>query len=201
MASEWAVGDRVRAFLPNLYRTLTGPSQTAKSGGRSWVDEGGHERTRGVSAGEHIRWQGVALGWLVALPAGLLLGPLLRVVYDAMTGSVVTPEKFTSGLVIVSLVSGFLAYLFGGYAAGRFARRAGGLHGAITAMVGALAGTVLGAFGVIVSGGILVALIGLGFDDVTVPTALALFFAYLFGGYIGGKLGEPSQPAMRHPDD
>src|SRR5215213_1130772 len=150
-----------------------------------------------VNAGGNIRWEGVALGWLVALPAGLLLGPLLRAAYDALTGSAVTPEKFTSGLVIVSLVSGFLAYLFGGYVAGRFARRAGGLHGAITATVGALAGAVLGAFGV-VSGGILVALIGLGFDEVTASTALALFLAYLFGGYIGGKLGEPPEPAMRH---
>jgi hypothetical protein len=155
----------------------------------------------GVSAGEHIRWQGVALGWLVALPAGLLLGPLVRAVYDATTGSVVTPEEFTSGLVIVSLVSGFLAYLFGGYVAGKVARNAGGLHGAITAVVGAMAGAILGALGVVVSGGIIGALIGLGFDELTASTALALFLAYLFGGYIGGKLGEPSKPAMRHPDN
>jgi hypothetical protein len=154
-----------------------------------------------VSVGGNIRWEGVALGWLVALPAGLLLGPLLRAAYDTMTGTMVTPGKFTSGLVIVSLVSGFLAYLFGGYVAGKFARRAGGLHGAITAIVGAVAGAVLGAFGIVVSGGILVALIGLGFGKVTVSTALALFLAYLFGGYIGGKLGEPSEPAMRHLDN
>ena len=154
-----------------------------------------------MSAREVIRWEGVALGWLVALPAGLLISPLLRAAYDAMTGSVVTPEKFTSGLVIVSLVSGFLAYLFGGYVAGKFARRAGGLHGAITAVVGAVAGAVLGAFGIVVSGGILVVLIGLGFDGVTASTALALFLAYLFGGYVGGKLGEPSEPAMRHLDN
>jgi hypothetical protein len=154
-----------------------------------------------VSAGENIRWEGVALGWLVALPAGLLLGPISRAAYDALTGSVVTPEKVTSGLVIVSLVSGFLSYLFGGYVAGKFARRAGGLHGAITAIIGAVAGAVLGAFGIVVSGGILVALIGLGFDEVTASTALALLLAYLFGGYIGGKLGEPSEPAMRQPDN
>jgi hypothetical protein len=151
-----------------------------------------------VSAGENIRWEGVALGWLVALPSGLLLGPLFRAAYDALTGSVVMPGKFTSGLVIVSLVSGFLAYLFGGYVAGRFARRAGGLHGAMTAVLGAVAGAALAAFGVAVSGGILVALVGLGFGEVTAATALALFLAYLFGGYVGGKLGEPSRPAMRH---
>jgi hypothetical protein len=154
-----------------------------------------------VRAGGNIRWEGVVLGWLVAFPAGLLLGPPLRAAYDAMTGSVVTPERFTAGLVIVSLVSGFLAYLFGGYVAGKFARRAGGLHGAITATVGAVVGAVLSAFGIVVSGGILVALIGLGFGEVTALTALALFLAYLFGGYIGGKLGEPSEPAMRHLDN
>jgi hypothetical protein len=150
-----------------------------------------------VSAGENIRWTSVALGWLVALPAGLLLGPLLRRAYDALTGSAVTPGKLTPGLVIVSLVSGFMAYLFGGYVAGKFARKAGGLHGAITAVLGTVTCAVLGAFGVAVSGGILVALTELGFGEVTASTSLVLFFAYLFGGYVGGKLGEPSEPAMR----
>ena len=154
-----------------------------------------------MSAGENIRWESVALGWLVAIPAGLVLGPLLRGGYDALTGSAVTPGKLTSGLVIVSVVSGFLAYLFGGYVAGRFARRAGGLHGAMTAVLGAATGAVLGALGVAVSGGILVALFGLGFGEVTASTALALFLAYLFGGYVGGKLGEPSEPAVRRLND
>jgi hypothetical protein len=148
-----------------------------------------------------IRWDGVALGWLVAIPAGLLLSPLLREAYDALTGASLLPGKLTSGLVIVSLVSGFLAYLFGGYVAGKFARRAGGLHGAMTAILGVAASAILGTFGVAVSGGILVTLIGLGFGEVTASTALALFVAYLFGGYIGGKLGEPSEPAVRRPDD
>jgi hypothetical protein len=150
--------------------------------------------------GESVRWESVAVGWLVALPTGLLLSPLLRAVYDATTGSVVTPEKITSGLVIISIVSGFLAYLSGGFVAGKLARKAGGLHGAITAMVGAVAGAVLGALGIAVSGGMLVALLGLGFGKITVSAALALFMAYLFGGYVGGKLGEPSRPAVRHLD-
>ena len=141
------------------------------------------------------------MGWLAGIPAGLLLSPILREVYDVLTGASVMPGKLTSGLVIVSLVSGFLAYLFGGYVAGKFARRAGGLHGAMTAILGAATGAVLAAFGVAVSGGILVTLIGVGFGEVTASTALALFLAYVFGGYIGGKLGEPSEPAMRHLDD
>jgi len=119
----------------------------------------------------------------------------LRGAYNALTGAAVTPGKFTSGLVTVSIVSGFLTYLFGGYVAGKFARRSGGLHGAMTAILGAATGAILGAFGV--SGGILIALIGLSFGEVTAPTAIALFLAYLFGGYVGGKLGEPSEPAMR----
>ncbi len=154
-----------------------------------------------MSAGENIRWESVALGWLVAIPAGLVLGPLLRGAYDALTGSAVTPGKLTPGLVIVSVVSGFLAYLLGGYVAGRFARRAGGLHGAMTAVLGAATGAVLGALGVAVSGGVLVALFGLGFGEVTASTALALSLAYLFGGYVGGKLGEPSEPAVRRLND
>jgi hypothetical protein len=148
-----------------------------------------------------IRWEGVALGWLVAIPAGLLLSPILREAYDSLTGASVMPGKLTSGLVIVSLVSGFLTYLFGGYVAGKFAPRAGGLHGAMTALLGAATGAVLATFGIAASGGVLVALIGVGFGEVTASTALALFLAYLFGGYIGGKLGEPSEPAVRHLDD
>jgi len=151
--------------------------------------------------GESIRWESVALGWLVALPTGLLLGPLVRVAYDALSGTTVTPEKFTSGLAIVSLVSGFLAYLLGGYVAGKFARRAGGLHGAMTAILGAVASVVLGAFGIVASGGILVALLGLGFGKITLSAALALFIAYVFGGYVGGKLGEPSKPAVQRLDN
>jgi hypothetical protein len=153
-----------------------------------------------VSAGGNIRWEGVVLGWLVALPAGLLLGPLLRGAYATLTGFAVTTGKLTSGLVIVSFVSGFLAYLFGGYVAGRFARRAGGLHGAMTAILGAAIGALLGTFGLAVSGGGLVALIRLGFGGVTVSSAIALLLACLFGGYVGGKLGESSEPAVRRTD-
>ncbi len=141
------------------------------------------------------------MGWLAAVLAGLLLSLPVRGAYDALTGSSVMSGKFTAGLVIVSLVSGFLTYLFGGYVAGKFARRAGGLHGAITAIVGTATGAILGAFGVAVSGGIVVALIGLGPGEVTALTALALFLVYLFGGYVGGKLGEPSEPAVRRMDD
>jgi hypothetical protein len=153
-----------------------------------------------VSAGGMIRWEGVALGWLVALPTGVLVGPIMRGAYDALTGASVMPGKITSGLVIVSLVSGFLAYLFGGYVAGKFARRAGGLHGAMTAILGIVIGALLGAFGVAVSGGILVTLIGVGFGEGTASTALALFLAYLFGGYLGGKIGEPSEPRVQRFD-
>lgn len=154
-----------------------------------------------MSVGRSIRWDGVAMGWFVAIPAGLLLSPTVRGAYDVLTGASVAPGKFTAGLVIVSLVSGFLACLLGGYVAGRFARQSGGLHGAMAAVLGAATGAVLGAFGVAVSGGLLVALIGLGFGEVTASAALALFLAYLFGGYVGGKLGEPSEPAVRRLED
>jgi hypothetical protein len=154
-----------------------------------------------VIAGRSIRWGSVALGWLAAIPAGLLLSPTVRGAYDALTGTSVLPGKVTAGLVSISLVSGFLSYLFGGYVAGKVARQAGGLHGAMTAILGAATGAILGAFGVAVSGGLLVALIGLGFGEVTALTAVILFLAYLFGGYVGGKLGEPSEAAVRRLED
>ena len=144
---------------------------------------------------------GRSIGLARGHPGGTVVEPALAGAYDALTGASLLPGKLTSGLAIVSLVSGFLAYLFGGYVAGKFARRAGGLHGAMTAILGVAASAILGTFGVAVSGGILVTLIGLGFGEVTASTALTLFVAYLFGGYIGGKLGEPSEPAVRRPDD
>ena len=144
-----------------------------------------------------IRWGGVAIGWLVALLAGLLLSPSVRGLYDVLSGSPVPTEKFTAGLVIVSLLSGFLAYLLGGYVAGRFARRAGGANGAMTAVLGAAMGAALGSLGVASSGGIWVATLSRGSAGLVLAVVVVLFLADLFGGYVGGKLGESPESGIQ----
>lgn len=150
-----------------------------------------------VSAIGNIRWASVVAGSLVAFLAGLLLSPAVRGLYDVLSGVSVTPSKFTAGLVVVSILSGFLAYLLGGYVAGRFARRAGGANGAMTAVLGAAVGTALGSLGVASPGGLRVATMGLGSAGLAFAVLVVVFFADLFGGYVGGKLGEPSESGIQ----
>ena len=52
----------------------------------------------------NIRWASVVAGWLVAFLAGLLLSPPVWGLYDVLSGTSVTPSKFTAGLVFVSVL-------------------------------------------------------------------------------------------------
>lgn len=71
------------------------------------------------SAGGGVRWGAVALGWVVAVLAGIVISPLLRLLYGLFAGPTVGRGEFAAAGVIISLLSGFLAYLLGGYIAGR----------------------------------------------------------------------------------
>lgn len=153
-----------------------------------------------MSIGRTICWRGVGLGWLVAALIFVAINPLVRGLYDLLAGSPVPLQKLSSGLAVVALVSGFLAYLSGGFVAGRLARSAGGLNGAMTAVVGTLVGAALGAMGVSASGGIWVSAMSFGPAEFALLVAAMVFLSDLFGGYIGGKLGEPSKPGVRHQD-
>ena len=52
----------------------------------------------------NIRWASVVAGWLVAFLAGLLLSPPVWGQYDVLSGTSVTPSKFTACLVVVSVL-------------------------------------------------------------------------------------------------
>jgi heme/copper-type cytochrome/quinol oxidase subunit 4 len=103
-----------------------------------------------------VQWGAVAFGWVVAVAAGFLIGLLLRGIYALAAGPATGNEELTAAFVI-SLISGFLAYLAGGYAAGRMAGVSGGLNGAMTAVFGLVLGIVLAiilvVLALIVSGG------------------------------------------------
>ena len=147
------------------------------------------------SRGRGIRWGAAALGWIVASVAGVPLSSAFRFLYGLAVGPPAERGEFTATIVAVSLVSGFVAYLLGGYAAGRVAGTSGGINGAMAAVLGLAVGlvltTVLAAFGVLFSEGVTVPPAGFGFAGAALSAGLLLFLANLMGGYVGGKLGEP----------
>jgi hypothetical protein len=153
------------------------------------------------NAGKGIRWASVALGWLVAAVAGSLISLLFSGLYGLVDEPPAEGGEITAGLVVISLVSGFLAYLAGGFVAGRSAGYSGGLNGAMTAVFGLILGLVVGALlavlGVTFAEGVAMPPANFGLAGDVLLAGLILFLVNLFGGYIGGKLGEPSRPEVR----
>ena len=144
-----------------------------------------------------IHWGAVVLGWGVAVLASFVIGLLLSGLYALMAEA--SAERATATMIL-SLLSGFLAYLLGGYFAGRRAGTSGGLNGAMTAVFGLVVGIVVAIVWIVLS------LIVAGIE--TLPAApvglgqiaggaflagLILFVVNLLGGYLGGKLGEPGR--------
>ena len=153
------------------------------------------------NAGKGIRWGSVALGWLVAVVVGSLTSLLLSGLYGLVDGAPAEGGEITLGFVVISLVSGFLAYLAGGFVAGRSAGYSGGLNGAMTAVFGLALGLVVGAIltvlGVTFSEGVAMPPANFGLAGDVLLAGLVLFLVNLFGGYVGGKLGEPSRPEVQ----
>lgn len=148
-------------------------------------------------AREHgIQWGAVVLGWVVAVLAGLAIGLILNGLYDLVVDAPVRPGRITFGAFFLSLLTGFLAYLVGGYVAGRRAGAAGGINGAMTAVFGLILGIVLTIILVILSvlatggEGLTGAPVGLAGAGGGFFAVLLLFLFNLLGGYVGGKLGE-----------
>jgi hypothetical protein len=147
----------------------------------------------------------VVLGWAVAVFLGILTNIIFRQIYRLLAEPPVEAGELTATAVVLSGVSGFLSYLVGGYAAAKRARYWGGRHGALTAVFGLIVGVVLAVVLVLFG-----AVLGEGVAEVVVPPASVgpisavwafgaiLFLINLFGGLVGGKLGEPSRPDIKH---
>lgn len=146
---------------------------------------------------QETRWGAVALGWIVAMLAGVVISPVLRLLYGLFSAPPVERVELTPALVVISLASGFVAYLIGGYAAARLAGHAGGRHGALTAVYGLIVGIVLAVvfsfFGVLFAEGVAMPPVGFGLAGEALMAGLILFLINLFGGFVGGKLGEPAR--------
>ena len=153
------------------------------------------------NAGEGIRWGSVALGWLVAAVVGSLLSLLFSALYGLVDEPPAESGEVTAGFVVLSLVSGFLAYLAGGFVAGRSAGYSGGLNGAMTAVFGLILGVIVAAIltvlGVTFAEGVAMPPANFGLAGGVLLAGLVLFLVNLFGGFVGGKLGEPSRPEVR----
>jgi hypothetical protein len=143
-----------------------------------------------------IKWGAVALGWVVAVVAGIVINFVLRIIFGLFVEFPPSPTELTVGVIVVSLLSGFLAYLIGGYAAGRSARVSGGLNGAMTAVFGLVLGIILAIifvfFDLVLTGAVALPPVSFGMAGAALIAGLVLFLVNLLGGYIGGKLGEPS---------
>ncbi|MBX6762948.1 MAG: hypothetical protein K6T51_07725 [Rubrobacteraceae bacterium] len=147
---------------------------------------------------KEISLPAMLLGWAVAVVCGGVLERLLRALYVAVTGVAPASGGFSAAVVVVALVAGFLAYLAGGFAASRLAPRRGGLNGAMCAVLGLVLGVILAlilsGFGRYFIGAVALPPVSFGLSGRELLAALGLFLADLFGGYVGGKLGEPPFP-------
>lgn len=143
-----------------------------------------------------VAWGAVALGWLVAMCAGVVVSPVLRLLYGLAVEPPLERSEFTTAIVVVSLLSGFLSHLLGGCVAGRLAGGSGGLNGAMTAVFGLILGIILAAalavFGVVFVEAVALPPATFGLAGAALLADAILFLVNLFGGFVGGKMGEPS---------
>jgi amino acid transporter len=101
------------------------------------------------AGGSGTSWTSVLIGWLAALGASLILSSIVT----AVVGVILTALGFgggaeagTTGLVGVLLML-FLAFLIGGYTAGRMSGRDGSKHGLLVALVALIVTLILALLG------------------------------------------------------
>jgi hypothetical protein len=159
-----------------------------------------------------LLWEAVASGWAIAVLAATVIKLILMLLYGGFAAPPVEYEGLTATVVVISIISGFLSYLIGGYVAAKIARDSGGKHGALTAVFGLFIGITtaitLASLGAVFAKGVTAPPAGFGFADVIPPASFGfaspaliagsiLFLTNLFGGFVGGKLGEPSSPDVK----
>jgi hypothetical protein len=133
---------------------------------------------------ERLNWRAVIWGWAVAIVTGVVVNIVFEGAHVLLFGGeALSTENFTTAVVAISLVSGFLAHFAGGYVAGRRANFNGGL-----AVISAIAVATAGIF--LIEGGIPFPSVTLGFAGGALLASLALLLLNIIGGFFGGKLGE-----------
>lgn len=146
-------------------------------------------------------WKAVLVGWAVAIATGVVVNLVFEAAHVWLFGGeALDAANFTTAVVTLSLISGFVAHFVGGYVAGRRAGTSGGLHGVMVAILGFLfvvaAALIISAIAVataglfLVEGGVPLPALTLGFAGGALLTSLALLVLNLLGGFLGGKMGE-----------
>lgn len=141
-------------------------------------------------------------GILVSFGAFVVLHALVGAVLagSGVTEGILTPDQVAAagiGAVIGLVVIQFLAYLWGGYTAGRMARGSGWLNGALVAVGAMVLVVAVGAAAAGLAGVDLETAFGSTIGPLSPATAneavtavgLALVGSMLLGGLIGGRLG------------
>ncbi|MCZ2818612.1 hypothetical protein [Modestobacter sp. VKM Ac-2984] len=195
-----SLGDRTTSFRNNEVTPDTG-ARASRGVARDAVDRQ-HDRFGG------IKWGAAFFGWLSANGLAVLLIAIVSAagVAVGLTETVASVEEATDnaggigvGGGIALLVILFLAYLAGGYVAGRMARFDGARQGIAVWVIGllvvlalAIAGAVLGSQYNVLSE---LDLPRIPIDEGTLTTAgiialVAVLVVTLLGAVLGGKLGE-----------
>jgi MFS family permease len=174
--------------------------------------EGPSMSSKKVGGDKSLQWEAMASGWAMAVLTATLIDPALSFLYRLFVELPTERGELDATVVVISVVSGFISYLVGGYIAARMAPRSGGKHGALTAVFGLIIGiilmVILGLFSFVFAEGFPVLPMGFGLADVVPPASFGLsgaaltagsvlFLANLFGGFVGGELGEPSYPDIK----
>lgn len=138
----------------------------------------------------------VAFGSFVLLAA--IVGSILAISGIA-DGGIRAEEARTAGIgaAVGLIVLQFLAYLWGGYTAGRMARGSGGLNGFMVALAAIVLAVLLGGLGALVRTETGLAALNLQafplspseFQDIAVGTGIGLVVAMLAGAIVGGHMG------------
>lgn len=153
-------------------------------------------------------WIGVLIGMLTALGAALLLSGIIGGIVAFIVTLLLGAGGSETGVGVASIVGVlatlFLAYLIGGYAAGRVASRQGTRHGALAALLGVIVTILLVTIGGIVGVGISDNLSGVVLPDVPTDneqqslgsllalsaiSGILILLMPFIGGVIGGTWG------------
>ncbi len=148
---------------------------------------------------EGLKLGAVSLGWVVSIVASAIFGSVLGLIAGAFGDG--SGWLSTVSVTSASLLTGFLAFLLGGFSAARYAQASGGLNGAMVAVLSLVMGLfpaiTSALFGSLSGAALVMPQVNFVVAAGSLLAALILFLVNLAGGYVGGRLGEPSTNRAR----
>lgn len=146
-------------------------------------------------------WTSVTIGWLSALGTGLILSGVISGLVAGVAGAGGSTDQAGTVGVVGLLITLFVAFLVGGYTAGRLAGRSGTKHGLLVALLALIVTIILVLLSGIVGAALIDNLRGITLPGVpediarqglntvlTLSSVLALILPFIAGA-IGGSRG------------